>query len=169
MIPLPCLAPYLTQLQRPGTTCRGLGRNAGWAVENVCSFAPYFESTRVDWACQTLLIIETVGDQCTVKTLCEADYTLPRTLGSLPRWGTRVNAIFDEIAPQLRAQGWGNPMSRLTDMDGLEAFACFRLHPTDSMHQWLEQIKSVAPMFDNLADSGFDVRPDLERFLANAR
>lgn len=122
-----------------------------------------------DLLAQTLQLIDTSAGRLKIKPLCEADYALPKTFGSVPRSGVRVNALADLLAPELRAQGWKNAVFRVVDMQATEISVAFRLHSTESMHDWLERIKNSRKMLDGLADAGFDVRPDMEEFLANAR
>ena len=123
---------------------------------------------RFDLVSQTLQTIDT-SQGIRIHTICEADYAVPKSLGSMPRSGTRVNCIADRIGPTLHEQGWGYHSTILGDMGALEMFVGVRFHASESMHQWQERIVEARPLLDSLTDAGFDVRPDLERFLANAR
>ena len=177
MIILPCLAPYLIAVERLNKLAlSAASRNVRpinercFSVENVFSFAPWVERNagRFDLLAQTLQTIDR-SDGVTIRTLAEADYLLPKSLGSLPRSGTRVNAIQEQIVIELRASGWGNPTAGFGDMGALEVAVEWRLWSHESAHNWLEKIKDASALFDGLADDGCDVRPNLERFLSRAR
>lgn len=122
---------------------------------------------------QTLHVVDRSGKTPRVRLRLKAFYELPKRLGLIVPEAFQMSKIVQEIERQSLPQGWSD-FGENSEWDAdagksVSLLFAFHLHPGESSHDWTERILTARPLFDGLAAAGFDVRPDLELFLREAR